>query len=128
MTTHDLPTIAGAWTGADEAEQRAIGLDPPAGAGDQLRDRLVSLTGLDPAAAPMDDVVMATYAALGLAPSRLINATLEDALGVAERPNLPGTTTERPNWSKALPLPLEEVLVDPTVRAVAACLSAEVAR
>ena len=39
--------------------------------------------------------------------------TLEDALGVAERPNRPGTTTEWPNWSLALPVPLEELKTDP---------------
>jgi 4-alpha-glucanotransferase len=28
---------------------------------------------------------------------------------VHERPNVPGTTTEFPNWRLALPIPLEEV-------------------
>ena len=36
-------------------------------------------------------------------------ASLEDALGVHERPNVPGTTTEFPNWRRTLPLGLEGV-------------------
>jgi 4-alpha-glucanotransferase len=50
-----------------------------------------------------------TYRALAAAPSRVILATLDDALAVVERPNMPGTTTEWPNWSLALPIPLERL-------------------
>ncbi len=51
----------------------------------------------------------------------MIVATLEDALGVAERPNLPGTTADRrPNWSLALPITIEEIERDPRPRALAA--------
>jgi 4-alpha-glucanotransferase len=54
----------------------------------------------------------------------IATATLEDALGVEERPNMPGTTTERPNWSVALPLPLEDVEEHPTALAIASVLDA----
>ena len=47
--------------------------------------------------------------AIGAAPSRVLLATLDDALAVAERPNMPGTTTTWPNWSLALPQTLEEI-------------------
>ena len=36
---------------------------------------------------------------------------------------MPGTTDERPNWSLALPAPLESVVDDPVVRAVAAAMA-----
>ena len=36
-------------------------------------------------------------------------ATLDDVLEVEERPNMPGTTDAWPNWSIALPEPLEEL-------------------
>ena len=40
----------------------------------------------------------------------VLSATLEDALGAIERPNMPNTTTsQRPNWSIALPLPIERL-------------------
>ena len=48
----------------------------------------------------------------------LVGATLEDALALRRRPNLPGTTDERPNWSTTLPVPLGEVFSDPLVSRV----------
>jgi 4-alpha-glucanotransferase len=39
----------------------------------------------------------------------MVLVSMEDALGVHERPNVPGTTTEFPNWRLALPVPLEEI-------------------
>ena len=44
---------------------------------------------------------------LGHAGSELVLASLEDAMLVTRRPNLPGTTTEHPNWSMALPEPID---------------------
>ena len=38
-----------------------------------------------------------------------VTLRLEDAVGVSERPNVPGTTTEFPNWRLALPHSLEEI-------------------
>jgi 4-alpha-glucanotransferase len=55
-------------------------------------------------------------------------ATLEDALGVAERPNTPGTSVERRNWSLALPEPLERMETHPLTLAVARALAAGRAR
>jgi 4-alpha-glucanotransferase len=108
VTTHDLPTIAGVWTGADLAGQRAIGLDPNPELFDALRARLAALTGVG-AGGPVDDVIAGAYAELATAPSAIVTATLEDALGVEERPNMPGTFGTWPNWSLALPRPLEEL-------------------
>jgi 4-alpha-glucanotransferase len=121
VTTHDLPTVAGVWTGIDLTNQRAIGMKPNEEASLALRDKLAELVGLDDSS-PVDDVVAGTYAALAEAPSMLLTAGLDDALGVVERPNMPGTTDEWPNWSIALPLPLEQIQVDPRPRAVAAAL------
>ena len=121
VTTHDLPTVAGLWTGADLAHQRAIGVEPNEEATHGLRERLAHLVGLDDGA-PVGEVVAGAYSALAQAPSTLLTAGLDDALGVEERPNMPGTTDQWPNWRIALPLPLEEIEVDPRPRAVAAAL------
>ena len=64
-----------------------------------------------------------TYACLGQAPSLLLTAALEDALAVPERPNMPGTSDEWPNWSIALPAPLEDLMADPRARGIADGLS-----
>ena len=117
VTTHDLPTVAGVWSGEDAADQRAAGIEPDEPALERLRGRLMGLTGLGPDA-PVDEVVVAAHRRLAAAPSALVGATLEDALALRRRPNLPGTTDERPNWSIPLPLPLGEVFSDPLVSRV----------
>ena len=114
VTTHDLPTIAGVWTGDDAADQRAAGIEPDEAAMERLKGKLMGLTGLGPDA-PVDDVIVATHERLARSPSMLVAATLEDALALRQRPNLPGTTHERPNWSTTLPLPLADVFTDPLV-------------
>jgi 4-alpha-glucanotransferase len=121
VTTHDLPTVAGVWTGVDLANQKAIGMEPNEEASLALRRRLADLVALDDDA-PVDEVVTATYAALADAPSMLLTAALDDALGVEERPNMPGTVDQWPNWRIALPLSLEEIQADPRPRALAEAL------
>jgi 4-alpha-glucanotransferase len=122
VTTHDLPTIAGLWTGTDLAELRALGRAPDDAAVDETRARLARLTGLG-AEAAVDDVIEAAHARLAEAPALLVTATLEDALAVRERPNVPGTSLERPNWSLALPAPLEALEMAPLPRRIAAALA-----
>ena len=117
VTTHDLPTVAGIWSGDDAADQRAAGIEPDESALERLRGRLMGITGLGPDA-PIDEVVVAAHRRLAAAPSALVGATIEDALALRRRPNLPGTTDERPNWSTTLPVPLAEVFSDPLVSRV----------
>jgi 4-alpha-glucanotransferase len=109
VTTHDLPTIVGAWTRSD----------PGAGV-DVLRSRLADYIGLSDDT-PVDDVVLASYALLAEAPSAVVTATLEDAVGAVPRPNMPGTTIDT-NWSVPLPETLEELMVDPRAEAIAETL------
>ncbi|MGH9263405.1 MAG: 4-alpha-glucanotransferase [Acidimicrobiales bacterium] len=121
VTTHDLPTVAGLWTGRDVHDQRDIGLEPNEEGTQALRDKLQRLVGVDDDA-PVDEVVAATYTALADAPSMLLTAGLDDALGVEQRPNMPGTIDQWPNWRIALPFTLEEIEEDPRPRTVAAAL------
>jgi len=125
VTTHDLPTVAGVWTGADLAELEAIGAahDPAAERG--LRRRLEEVSGL-PSTAGVAEVISAVHGTVAATPAALLTATLDDALAVPERPNIPGTGQgQRPNWSLALPIPLEALLEDRSVLALAAQLSSE---
>ena len=118
ITTHDLPTVAGVWSGADEAARLAAGLGEDPGANDWFRSRLTQATGLDESS-PVDAVITAAHAALAGSPALVRLATLDDACGAPERPNLPGTLDEHPNWRLPLPRTLEEILADPLVQAVA---------
>ena len=121
MTTHDLPTVAGVWSGEDGADQRAAGIEPDEDALQRLTGKLMGLTGLGPDS-PVEDVVVAAHERLAAAPTMLVAGSLEGALALPLRPNLPGTTDERPNWSQALPVPLADVFADPLVARVTSAL------
>jgi 4-alpha-glucanotransferase len=122
VTNHDLPTIAGVWTGEDLEEQQRILSAPNAAGAKAMREQLrKQLDCRDDA--PVDEVVEGAYRALGAAPSMIVMATLEDALAVSRRPNIPGTTTERPNWSIPLPQTIEQIQEDPQVQQIATTLS-----
>jgi len=127
VTTHDLPTVPGLWSGADLEAQREMGLDPNADATREIRTRLADRGGITEDA-NAEEVVDRTYRLLAEAPCAVVVATLDDALGVEERPNHPGTVDEWPNWCLALPVPLEDALADPRVARVAETLSRGVAR
>ena len=118
LSTHDLPTVAGMWTGADCAARAAAGLPEQTEADAVLRQRLehlASIGGLDdPASIPSGlagahEVSLTAHRAIAAAPSPLVIATLEDAVGQLSRPNLPGTVDEHPNWRVALPSRIDDL-------------------
>jgi 4-alpha-glucanotransferase len=105
--THDLPSVAGIWNYTEPDERQH-----------HLRRHLVETTGLADGT-PAVEVAVAAYQKLAHARSRIAIASFEDALGVDERPNQPGTTTERPNWRLAIPKSLEEIEHDDGVQRIA---------
>jgi 4-alpha-glucanotransferase len=70
--------------------------------------------------APLAEAVHAYTAA---APARVMVLQLEDALGVAEQANLPGTVDEHPNWRRKLPLGIESLADEPRLASLARRLS-----
>jgi (1->4)-alpha-D-glucan 1-alpha-D-glucosylmutase len=127
-STHDLPTLAGWWTGADLVLRDTLGLFPgPAAREAQVvgraQDRARLLLALEresllPAGASVNPVsppgmtpefARALHVYLARSPAALLAVQLEDVLGVAEQVNLPGTTDAHPNWRRKLPLPLERL-------------------
>ncbi|MGH9150265.1 MAG: 4-alpha-glucanotransferase, partial [Acidimicrobiales bacterium] len=122
LGTHDLPTVAGLWTGADLDAQRRFGMTTNPGATRSLIDRIAGWTGLVPGESPAGEVVRRTYGLLAEAPCALLAASLDDVLEVAERPNYPGTVVPE-DWSSALPLALEAIVADPRPAEVARILS-----
>jgi 4-alpha-glucanotransferase len=125
VTTHDLPTIAGVWTGADLERRRRLGRDGDLSDEALLRARLQQATGL-PDDAPLDQVVVETHRALAEAPCLIVTGTLDDAVAAIDRPNLPGTVDEWPNWRLPLPRTLEQIVTDRLPRDVASALDAGV--
>ncbi|HVE76681.1 MAG TPA: 4-alpha-glucanotransferase [Actinomycetota bacterium] len=118
VSTHDLPTIAGAWSRADFEAQERLGMDPSQDALEALRKTIGDAAGSQ-SNARVEDVVRGAYKKLCAAPSLLVAAGLEDVLEVEERPNFPGTMTEWPNWSIALPITVEAIQSDARAASIA---------
>jgi 4-alpha-glucanotransferase len=111
FATHDLPTFAGWITHRDLTVKRRLGIDP--GESDEQRDTargtLSAALGLGEGSR-LEFPAVVKY--LADTPSRLLMVTMEDVLGMAEQPNVPGTVREYPNWRQRLPLALEELRHD----------------
>ncbi len=130
-TTHDLPTLAGYWTGEDvrvrasarlfsdtqaesrawEERQREKGLILRALRAEGLLPEGVTE---DPASTPTmsPDLCRAVYAYLGRAPSWVVLVSLDDLIGEVAQTNVPGTVEEHRNWSRKLALGLEDIRQD----------------
>ncbi len=121
VTTHDLPTVVGLWDGSDLQAQRDAGLDPNKESTERIRARLATDAQL-PADADASSAVLAAHRLLSRAPCVLLSATLDDACAEPERPNIPGGDDGRPNWSLALPVPLEELTESSLAAGIAAVL------
>lgn len=122
VSTHDLPTIAGIWSGADFDEQADLGLNPKEENSKKIFAHLKRATNLHDGAA-ISDVIVKTHEALARAPSVITLASMEDGLAAEKRPNLPGAGNEqRANWCIPLAKPLEEIETDPTVLRIAESL------
>lgn len=118
VTTHDLPTLRGFWTGRDIELKEAFGLYPDPSLIERDRDarhhdKQALLAALKKAqllpkqypsqatAIPeLDDVLSrAVYTFLARTPSRLLGVPLEDLLSDRETPNLPGAPGDKyPIW------------------------------
>lgn len=115
-TTHDLPTIAGWWTGTDLrwrrrlAQQGTAGIDHTVSKRRQAeRGRLWSrftqegvASGPQPGKNEPQRVIDSAIAFLGRTGCDLVLLPLEDLLALTEQPNLPGTIDEHPNWRRRL--------------------------
>ena len=122
VSTHDLPTVEGLWSGTDLREQERLGLQPNVESTLKMVERLASLVKKDKSAST-DAVVKAAYTKLASSDSLVVAASLEDALLVSDRPNIPATTDERPNWKMRLPVAIEELEDQRLVNEVAQTLS-----
>ena len=141
VSTHDLPTLAGYWSGADLEVRTRLALFPTP----ELRTRQIDERVLDRARLwrllhamqliPADDgaspptldatAVEAVHRLLAMTPAHLLMVQLEDVLGQSEQVNLPSTSEDQyPNWRRKLPLPLEEWAGQPPVHALLSALRA----
>ncbi len=69
------------------------------------------------------EVITGAHHLLATAPSRILTAALDDAAAVEERPNIPATMPDQnPNWSLALPVPIEDLITADLPKRIAAAL------
>jgi 4-alpha-glucanotransferase len=122
VTTHDLPTIAGLWSDSDLEAQKRLGLSPNEAGTVEIKDRVRKLTGAGPQT-PVPEIVARVHEGLSRSRSRILTATLDDAMAVEERPNMPATTDEWPNWRLALPKPIESLRRSPLAARIARALA-----
>ncbi len=137
VSTHDLPTFAGWWSGADIAERLSLELISLKDAERQIADRLVEKQALatalrerglitDPpdfAALPSDALAAAVHAFLASSGSVLISAQLDDLAGELRATNLPGTDRERPNWRHKLTLTIDALFASPRAKEIVAAMA-----
>lgn len=124
--THDTVTVAGWWRGCDLDWAEQLGRLPEGvtrSEAEAIRDwdrglLWSTLNHTAPRPAPDDPapVVDAAIAHIAATPSALALVSLEDLLGEAEQPNLPGTIAQHPNWRRRCDAPLEAVLAEPQVQ------------
>lgn len=126
VSTHDLPTLAGWWTGRDLEWRQNLDLYPNPETGpnerrDRITDRqllisaLKDLNVIDHNALPEQtpakmntELTLAVQKYLAQAPSYVQLIPLEDSLEIVEQVNIPGTIDEHPNWRQKLPVTLNE--------------------
>ncbi len=107
-TTHDLPTLAGFFTGRDIEARRAAGLIDEAGYHHQWDSRHGEIDRLHRALAaagfPSDAVgfLLSTPCALAI-------VNQEDLTGETDQQNLPASTWQYPNWRHKMRIPIEEL-------------------
>jgi 4-alpha-glucanotransferase len=106
-STHDLPTFAGWCRGADLALRQSLGVE----AGETQADRAQARDALSRALARQGLAPLrfrSVVEFMSATPSRLLMLSAEDILGLADQPNVPGTTVEHPNWRRRLPIDLAD--------------------
>jgi len=131
VSTHDLPTLAGWWSGTDIAERHALGLlaDDGVALAERATEKtllrntlqsqgLVEVTNSDLAEPLPDSIAAAIHRFVAGTPALLALVQADDLVGDSVAVNLPGTDQERPNWRRRLDQPVETMCSTPLARGI----------
>jgi 4-alpha-glucanotransferase len=139
-TTHDLPTLAGFWIGADIQSRREAGVLDDTAWRAQLEARAIEKQkmldvlfreGLMRADLPRSaaeypeltgELHHAVAGFLALTPSQLLVINQEDITKETAQQNLPGTTWQYPNWARKMRFTVEQLRQNPEARNYTAML------
>jgi 4-alpha-glucanotransferase len=133
--THDLPPIAGFWSGRDIDLRRTAGAIDSDEAAEWERgaraatraamlERLAADGVLPAAAEPATGAELrgAVHAFLCGTPATMVGLSLDDLVGETDPVNLPGITPDRhSSWTRRLAVPVEDLAASPDVRATLRC-------
>lgn len=141
ISTHDLATFRGFWSGRDLDVRAELGLyvskETETAARERRAQERRSLIGafkregLLPASFPDEpgtfsfELLRAALRFLARTPAMLLTMHLIDALGEENQVNLPGTVEGYPNWRRKIRMNLEELEGDAQLRALAAAVCEE---
>ena len=137
VTTHDLPTLHGWWSGHDIDLWEKLGVYADASVGERSRaerqaERERLLRALrreklwpDEAGAVPEysaDLGRALHAYLAKSPTALVTVQIEDMIGMLEPVNVPGTSSEYSNWTRRVTMSAREIFARPDVRELCATM------
>jgi 4-alpha-glucanotransferase len=136
VTTHDLPTLHGWWSGHDIDLWEKLGVYADASVSERARaerqaerERLMRALRLeklwpDSAGAGVPEYSAefgrAVHAYLGKSPTALVTVQIEDMIGMLEPVNVPGTSSEYSNWTRRVTLSAREIFARADVRELCA--------
>jgi len=125
VTTHDLPTIYGWWSGRDIEAKKRLGVYPEEDRyqkhiEDRERDKALLLDAINSLLVtryllPKEmtpDLCLAIYEYLARTPCKLLAVSLDDAIGMLDQQNMPGITDSYPSWMQKTSITLEQMLSD----------------
>jgi len=140
VTTHDLPTLGGYWSGNDIELRTRLALYPGEEARqhvtqERVRDRTALLDALAQAGlrpercdgsenSYSEALALAIQVYLARSTAALVVLQAEDLLGMMDPVNVPGTSEEHANWQRKMTRDLEEVFASEYVRRVLAHVNA----
>ncbi len=127
ITTHDLPTVYGYWSGRDIRVKKQLNMYNGSelmqrSLKDRERDRMLMLDALKSQGIVPDnfrlapdmspELCLAIYEYLARTSCKLVAVSLDDVIGTVDQQNIPGITGSYPNWMQKTPASLEQIVTD----------------
>jgi len=136
VTTHDLPTLHGWWSGHDIDLWEKLGFYAEPSIGERRRaerqlerERLLRALCREKLWASADvvpeysaELGRAVHVYLGKSPTALVTVQLEDMIGMLEPVNVPGTSSEYSNWTRRMTASAAEIFAREDVRGLCAAM------
>lgn len=123
VTTHDMPTLVGYWKEYDLALRHQLDLFPSAAVADSLHqlrtdEKQLMAQRLQLTDGDYQQLVRNSHLFAAAQPAKLLAFQLEDLLLMDTPVNIPGTSSEYPNWKRKLTENIDTLLQQEQVKAM----------